>query len=236
MNGMHDLAYHGPVVILDLDDTLYPEVDFVRSGYQAVAESLFRRDGINPDETLRVMMDAFKSGNNPFDSLLEAFPGISYPDSLIPMCVSIYRFHTPKLELPRSSLDFLLALQRRGIRMALVTDGRAVTQMAKIRALGIEEFFSPHDILISEEQGIGKTDIHPWRTIAGHYPEASRFFIIGDNPAKDFFYPNMLGFTTICLSDKGTNIHSQTSSPSEAHKPQIILDTIAEALPLIIPE
>lgn len=230
----HDLNYHGPVVILDLDDTIYPEIDYVTSGYRAVADTILRRDGIDPAKTMNVMLSAFKSGSNPFDSLLESFPGISRPDSFIPLCVSVYRYHMPHLSLPKPSHDFLQTLQKQGIRMALVTDGRAVTQWAKINALDIQKYFSPSDIWISEERGVGKTEIYPWRTIAGRYPEASRFFAIGDNPAKDFYYPNILGFTTICLRDNGTNIHTQASIPSAIHRPQITIDTLSQAIPMIL--
>ncbi|MDE6243718.1 MAG: HAD family hydrolase [Muribaculaceae bacterium] len=230
---LHDLNYHGPVVILDLDDTLYPERDYVRSGYKAIARSLQRRDSIDPACSFEVMNRAFELNKNPFDNLLNAFPGISHPDSLIPMCVSVYRYHSPTLSLPSESREFLEALRNKGVRTALVTDGRAVTQWAKIRALGIEEFFNPQDIWISEERGVGKSAIDPWRAIASHYPEAARFITIGDNPAKDFFYPNMLGFTTVCLRDRGQNIHSQTEVPSHLHKPGLLINSLTEALSII---
>ncbi len=230
----HDIHYHGPVAILDLDDTLYPEADYVASAYRAISEALERRDDLDPAATLKVMNRAFRIGNNPFDALLDAFPAISRKELFTPMCVSIYRFHTPLLSLPAESREFLNLMREKGVRMALVTDGRVTTQWAKIKALGLDEYFNPADIWVSEERGIGKLAVDPWRTIASRYPEAKAFIAIGDNPSKDFLYPNMLGFTTLCLKDRGCNVHPQNVIPSEAHRPSRIIRSLSEAAQIIL--
>ena len=36
------------IVALDLDDTLYPELSYVHSGFRAVAQELARRWGVDP--------------------------------------------------------------------------------------------------------------------------------------------------------------------------------------------
>lgn len=231
---IHDLHYHGPVVAIDLDDTLYPEAEYVNSAYRAIADAMQRRDEIDPASALKVMQRAFRIGVNPFDALLDAFPSISRKELFVPMCVEIYRYHTPHLSLPDESRKFLENLRSKNIRMALVTDGRVTTQWAKIVALSLGEFFNPADIWISQERGIGKLSIEPWRYLTGRYPEASGFFAIGDNPAKDFLYPNMLGFTTICLKDPGGNVHPQDVLPSEAHRPGHILKSLLEAEKIIL--
>ena len=46
-----------------------------------------------------------------------------------------------------------------------------------------------------------------------HYPEASRFIYVGDNPAKDFVVPAMLGWDTYCLRSRPGNIHPQQECP-----------------------
>lgn len=229
-----DIHYHGPVVALDLDDTLYPEVDYVASAYSAIADALARRDAIDPAASLKVMHRAFRIGHNPFEALLDAFPSIGFKELFIPMCVEIYRYHSPRLSLPAESREFLQLMRDQGVKTALVTDGRAVTQWAKIRALGLDEFISSADVWISEERGIGKLALNPWRTLVNRYPEASGFFAVGDNPAKDFLYPNMLGFTTLCLLDRGNNVHPQNEMPSAAHAPSRKIHSLAEAAGLIL--
>lgn len=228
-----DLHYHGPVVALDLDDTLYPEADYVLSAYQAVAAAIARRDNIPEGQSLKVMQRAFRIGHNPFDALLDAFPSISRKELFVPLCVEIYRYHTPSLTLPEESRLFLDNLREKGVRMALITDGRAVTQWAKFHALGLREFFSDSDVWVSEERGIGKLSINPWRTLVDRYPEAKAFIAVGDNPAKDFLYPNMLGFSTFCLRDRGSNVHSQDVIPSPAHEPGHKVKSLAEVAQFI---
>ena len=48
------------VVVFDLDDTLYKEVDYVRSGFMAVAQHL------GDDSLLDVMLKARSKGINAF--------------------------------------------------------------------------------------------------------------------------------------------------------------------------
>lgn len=229
-----DIHYHGPVVALDLDDTIYPEADYVASAYDAIADALRRRDNIDTAASLKVMHRAFRIGHNPFEALLDAFPSIGFKELFIPMCVEIYRYHTPHLTLPEESREFLTHMRERGVSVALVSDGRAVTQWSKIKALSLDEFINPADIWISEERGIGKLAINPWRALVNRYPEASSFFAVGDNPAKDFLYPNMLGFTTICLIDKGCNVHPQDAVPSAAHAPALRMHSFREIESLIL--
>ena len=57
------------VAAFDLDDTLYPEYDFVVSGYRAVAELLPQKDR---KCALEAMSQAYAAGENPFDALVAA--------------------------------------------------------------------------------------------------------------------------------------------------------------------
>lgn len=225
---MPDIHYHGPILALDLDDTLYPEADFVQSAFRAIADALQRRDNLDPAATLKTMSRAARIKTNPFDALLDAFPHISHKELFIPLCVEIYRYHTPDISLPDESRRFLDEMRDKGIKMTLVTDGRAITQWAKIKALNLDYYISPADIWISEERGSGKLSLDPWRYIIDQYPEAKSLFYLGDNPAKDFLYPSMLGFHTIMLQDRGNNIHPQHPFPSDAHRPAVKLRSLPE--------
>lgn len=227
-----DFNYHGPVVALDLDDTLYPEADYVYSAYSAVAQALARRCSISPDSSLAIMQQAFLSGLNPFNQLFDAYPALNKDQDILSLVLEIYRYHTPSITLPPDSEKFLLALQAKGIKTAIITDGRASTQLNKIQALGLLKFIPPHLIFISEERGYDKTSPLPWRQIIRLFPEAKKFIAIGDNPEKDFLQPSLLGYKTIQLKDHGRNIHPQNKSLSGQASTQV--DTLTEALPLIL--
>jgi len=224
-----ELAYTGRVVAFDLDDTLFSELDFLKSGYRAVAAFALP---LLADSTLRTvddiysaMLSAYRSEANAFSMLAEQATMDS--SEFIRGCVDIYRYHTPQIAPYDGVIDMLGRLSGRGIRLAIITDGRSRTQRNKIAALGLERFFPPENILISEETGEEKTGMAPWRHLVHRYPNASRFVYVGDNPAKDFIMPRSLGWLAIGLRDSGHNIHPQADSLSARHEPSLWAEDIA---------
>ena len=57
------------VVVFDLDDTLYKEVDYVYSGYRAVAAKVAADYGEDGPHAYRWMADAFGRGADPVDTM-----------------------------------------------------------------------------------------------------------------------------------------------------------------------
>ena len=185
------------VVVFDLDDTLYKEVDYVRSGFMAVAQHL------GDDSLLDVMLKARSKGINAFEAVKE-----QRPDAEIEKMIEIYRNHKPTITLPRDTtltLDYLHSKYT----LALVTDGRSVGQRNKIEALGLERYFAPEDIVISEEFGSEKPAPANYTCFMQRHPACHHFTYVGDNLKKDFVAPNALGWLTVCLKDDGRNIHRQ---------------------------
>lgn len=221
-----ELAYTGSLVVFDLDDTLYKELDFLKSGFHAVARHVASLTGIEAERLYLEMMAARQRGENAFDMLSARH--FDADKGFISRAVEIYRFHKPQITLETGVREILEALTRQGVRLGLVTDGRSVTQRNKIEALEIARYFAPENILISEETGAEKTSILPWQTLVRRYPNASRFIYVGDNPAKDFRMPRMLGWATIGVRDRnGVNIHPQTPATPE-YAPDIWIDELGE--------
>lgn len=206
-----NIYYHGPVVALDLDDTLFSEREHAVAAYGAVSRcEPFCRAGVSAD-VLAVMTTALDNRQNPFDAVEEwlSVRGLCMPDDTAAR-LQIYRQYEPReLTLYPDASVLLEQLHLRGVPMALITDGRSHTQRAKIRALGIEHYFNPVDIFISEETGHDKTDLDNFTALVHHYPEASRFIYVGDNTAKDFSVPSLLGWECYCLRERAGNIHRQ---------------------------
>ena len=44
------------ILIFDLDDTLYPEIDFVKSGMRAVADFMQEKHGFDSKQTLELAL------------------------------------------------------------------------------------------------------------------------------------------------------------------------------------
>jgi len=192
------------IIVFDLDDTLYHEIDFVFSGFMAVSNFIAEKYGFQ--DSLPIMKQAFEIHSNPFDALAEAMRPTVVDISQL---VEIYRLHKPQISLSRASQLTLEYLQGEDAILCMITDGRSITQRNKIEALGLTKFFSEDNILISEEFGAEKTDKSPFEHFMRKYNYAKKFYYIGDNTAKDFFWPNRLHWTTICIEDNGQNIHKQ---------------------------
>lgn len=222
--------------VFDLDDTLYKERDFVASGYHSVARYFAEKYGFNASEMFRVMTTA---PLNPFDSLEEYIinrsvqQGIKVEEKISDM-VDIYRNHFPEISLEEEVVDTLFKLKEQGNTLALITDGRAVTQQNKIDALGLTRFIAPSLMSISGNIGAEKYTPKPFERMMGLAPGYDRYIYIGDNPMKDFVWPNRLGWSTVQLNDNGRNVHSQSITlPSEDYLPQHSIDSF-RALPDII--
>ena len=236
---MADIHYHGPVVAFDLDDTLFPEYDWAVGGYRAAAQLLKTElaPGLDTTEAVAVMERALRARKNPFDALREFLcPSLAEAacfDRLLPALLDSYRYHQPELTLFPDAAKLLETLSEKGIRMALVTDGRGRTQRQKIEALGIGRYFHPDDILISEETGAAKPSLKAFIPLVRHYPEASRFCYVGDNVAKDFTAPNALGWITILAPQRSLAIHTDAPAESEATRPQFAVESLPDVLSII---
>ncbi|HTL06620.1 MAG TPA: HAD family hydrolase [Chitinophagaceae bacterium] len=205
--------------IFDLDDTLYPEVDFVCSGFQHIADQLqqFIDYPLFPQ-----MWNLFVQRANVFEFLVDTFkdivPGISVAGLL-----QAYRHHIPTLTLPEGSRMLLQQLTCLKIPAGLITDGRSITQRNKIKALGLEHYFK--DVIISEEFGSAKPAERNFRYFINQYP-TSNFFFVGDNTSKDFQVPTRLGWFTICLKNDGRHIHPQNFSAMA--QPSCIVESLGQ--------
>lgn len=229
-----DLGYMKPVVVFDLDDTLFPETDYLFSGYNAIAKFLYNKYRYPHEECFNLLKRTYYTGGNAFDTLLADLTNFSSDISeSISTFLDIYRHHFPNISLPLDSIATLDFLQSIGITMGLITDGRSITQRNKIKALSIEKYFNPDNILISEEQECDKQSPDSFIHFVHRYPNANKFIYVGDNPQKDFLYPNLLGWQSICIEDTGNNIHKQTSIPSPDHAPQFTIKSIKNIITLL---
>lgn len=187
-------------VLFDLDDTLYAERDYVASGFRAVAEHLARRCGVDADAAaarLLALLDRDGRGRL-FDTLLAEL-GLDEP---VETLLFVYRGHRPALELPAASRRTLAELRRRGLKLGLVTDGMGAMQRRKIAALGVEPLVDA--VVVSDELGAAKPDAAPYRValdLLAVEPAAAAY--VGDDPAKDFRWPNAAGMLSVQVTAAG---------------------------------
>lgn len=218
-------------IAFDLDDTLYKEKDFVESGRNAVAEAIAAAKGLDASTLRRVMAE----GVDAFDALLGFLATKGISDYTIAGVLDIYRSHKPDIRLDAEAEATLTELHRRGTDIALITDGRSVTQRNKIEALGLYRFFAPDRIHISGETGADKHTPLAYMNVTNSAVAPRRLVYVGDNPAKDFVNANLAGWTTVMLRDsRRINVHQQNlrNVPS-IYRPRIVIDRLTEILKLI---
>lgn len=177
------------IVVFDLDDTLYDELDFVASGFRAVAEYL---DPLEPEPLADFMNARFadEGSGRIFDAVVARF-GF---DVDVPDLVDVYRFHTPTIELPADRLVVLEEVARTH-ELALVSDGPWVMQRNKFVRLGLPRFIEAP--VFTSRLRAPKPSPVAFETLMRRFGSDQRFTYVADNARKDFIAPRALGWQTI---------------------------------------
>lgn len=210
------------VVVFDLDDTLYREADYRMSGVKYICELLNTLYNENLDvEAISRRKDADILGY----ICTEARLSDTSKESLL----WAYRLHQPTIALDPTVRSIIEELALRCRQVAILTDGRSVTQRLKIKALGLEKF----PVYISEEHASTKPCPKRFIKIREDYPEAT-YLYIADNPKKDFLAPRRLGWKTIGLLGPGDNIHSQSIAELDSEFfPDRWIDNLEQVLDIL---
>lgn len=220
-------------VIFDLDDTLYDEIDYCKSGFASVAGFLAELPGAPAAESIfDALWEHFSAGNRTktFNAALDEL-AIDYDNTLIPRLVQLYRTHIPKITLPPDSRDVLENLSGK-YTLSLLTDGFLPAQKLKVRALGIGDYFKL--IVYTEELGREFWKPSPAgfeKIIKALNAEPQALAHVADNQMKDFIAPNSLGLATIRII-RPFSLHTATS-PDPGAKAQHTIRQISE-LPALL--
>jgi len=219
-------------VVFDLDDTLYDEVEYCKSGFTSVSEFLASLPDIPPAERLfDAFWKQFTAGNRTktFNAALSELGIVD--DKLIQQLIYVYRNHDPQITLPQESREVLSELSPK-FTLALLTDGFLPSQQLKVQALGLEKYFS---CIIYTEQ-LGREF---WKPSPAGFEKlmetlnvkSQSMAYVADNQMKDFIAPNKLGFATIQII-RPARLHSE--SPQEpGAAAQYTISQISQLPPLL---
>lgn len=181
--------------VLDLDDTLFLERDYVRSGFEAVAPWVERHFPIR-DFCARALR-AFQAGRrrDVFNAVFRDC-GLTVPDSVINDMVRIYRRHSPTISLLPDAAAFIDS-SRGVVKLALVSDGPIDAQRRKLRALRLDYAFDL--VVFTDFWGHQFCKPHPraFSFIQSRLGRRLEYLYVGDNPHKDFDAPAALNWKTI---------------------------------------
>ena len=213
-------------VLFDLDGTLLDRTSSLRV-YLYELPKRFRQvfEAISFED----YMDAFlELDDNGYRERADLFRGIedvfSMPPGMGETLLMDFQRH-----FPRSSVSFpgahqtLSALQRQGMKMSLVTNGRVASQRPKIDALGLGSYFGV--TLISEAEGVRKPDPEIFRrAIDGLGVSPDEAAMVGDNPEADIQGAKSFGMKAIWKRDA----YWETPEVADA-----VIDDLEELLPLL---
>jgi putative hydrolase of the HAD superfamily len=218
-------------IIFDMDDTLYDEIDYCKSGFKAAADFIAQNKAdsvkVSPERIYEVLWDEFTSGNTTrtFNAALEKFD-VPFDRDFIARLVEIYRNHYPNISLP-SRTEQVLEELRKKYTLALLTDGFLPAQKYKVESLGLGKFFQ--EIIYTEQLGreYWKPSTPGFEILLKNSntpPEQSAY--IADNEEKDFIAPAKLGMKTIQIKRK--NRIRKQSDPANQVKAQHQIKKLTE--------
>jgi len=215
------------LVAFDLDDTLYPEKNYVFSGFKAVSQLMKNHLGIN--NIYPELVKTFNMGERrkTFNFTLERL-GIKYNEVLLQKMVDCYRKHFPNIK-PYNDVVPTLRHLKNKYTLVLITDGYLQSQKNKIASLNIDKFFKK--ILYTDEYGRAY-----WKPNLGAFQIVMEYFsvngdncvYVGDNIEKDFFAPNQLGWETIQIKRKNGLYSNSDIFINEDFAPRVRIHSLLE--------
>jgi putative hydrolase of the HAD superfamily len=188
------------VVVFDLDDTLYSEATYVDSGLHHVCKQINLLYGVNIYSAIK----DYYENNKKEDWLERVCELIGAKSSVKESLLWMYRLHFPNICLSVNCSEALRKIKSMSLAVAVLTDGRAVTQKLKLSALGLADF----PTYISEDYGSLKPSPNRFKAIQKDYP-AEHYIYVADNVQKDFLGCNPLGWVSIGMRGDEHNIYSQ---------------------------
>lgn len=175
-------------LLVDLDDTLFEELDYVRSGHIAVAQLISNRHNI----PFNILLDYFKyemaqyGRIGLFSRILNKFK----IEEDISNLINVYRGHRPEINLYPGVLNKIVKMKQLGFKIIIVTDGIKEVQKKKCEALGLNKIVD----------SVYCADYKPKPEVDTFLAAATKInlpiedcVVIGDDPFKDGLAAESLG-------------------------------------------
>jgi putative hydrolase of the HAD superfamily len=218
----HNL-YRIKAIVFDLDDTLYPQIEYKRSGFKVVASWLADKKGVDSStvmQALEAILNQFgASYPYMFDRLAEL---IKIGPHVVPEMVCRFIEHKPRICCYDGVIPMLTRLKNK-YRLGILTDGCLTVQQKKIDALGLSDRVDK--ILCSDLIGLEKpaTELFEWFENRFQLLGEDLMYV-GDNPQKDFYGANCRGWRTVMVNTG----QPLSASIRAGYEPQVEVPTVVD--------
>ncbi|SOE00254.1 HAD family hydrolase [Blastococcus haudaquaticus] len=175
-------------VVVDLDDTLYPQAEYLAGAAVAVGRAATRL-GLDGDAVAGALAACLAAGSDAGGTIDRALLAVGVPETdlpgLVPPLVTAFTGHAPARLSPYPGVEAALRSLLAVVPVGCLTDGNPDIQAAKFAATGLEIPF----VVVTDALGgraMRKPEPAGLTALAGRMGvPAGRLLVIGDRPGKD---------------------------------------------------
>jgi FMN phosphatase YigB (HAD superfamily) len=187
------VSWDGPPplgVVVDLDDTLYPQAEYLAGAAAAVGRAATGL-GLDGDAVAAALTSCLAAGSDTGGTIDRALLAVGTPEAdlpaLLPPLVAAFTGHQPARLTPYPGVEAALTSLRAAAPLGCLTDGNPAIQAAKLAAVGMPHLLTT--VVVTDTLG-GRAFRKPHpaglTALAGLLGlPAERLLVIGDRPGKD---------------------------------------------------
>ena len=187
-------------VVFDLDDTLYPEHEYVSSGFKSVAKYIQKKINMDTGSIYQMLLQLHKDfPKQVFNKLIDLNDEMK--SFSVNELIEIYRTHDPSIELYKDAQIIIGNIKSQHIKLGIITDGYFEAQKRKICALNLSNKFD--EIILTDQLGreYWKPHTYSFEIMKKKLDvEFDEILYVGDNPNKDFFIGSIYPIITVKIN------------------------------------
>ena len=164
-----------------------------------------------------------QTGQVSFEDTVAATYVVTNPETLRDRAIETYMQH---LELREGCLELLEYLQSK-YRLIICSDTSGVTKVIA-QTFELEKYFTQD--FYSIDVGWMKSDREYWEHVLSRNGDATvnQFVMLGDNPSRDIYWPNVLGMLTIQIATTELLSQQALTIKNRFEKPDYLITSLKE--------
>lgn len=213
------------VILFDVDDTLYDQMEPFRRAYDTLfgtrfaldLGALFEARGRRGNEVFELSQSGAMSMRDMYIYRVQrAFDdlGFGVSDEAALQFQKLYEENQKKIELSETVTAMLDYCKSQGLQTGIITNGGSAHQWGKIQRLGLTRWIPEEYIFVSGDCGAAKPEPEFFRCIEERLGlPAQRLCIVGDSYEHDIVGAKQAGWEAVWLNKRGARPARSTVWP-----------------------